>query len=97
MKKAAYSLFAFAALVGPSVASADNPLTHEQLLSSIQLSLNDYAGADPDMARSISGLRTVTTGANALVSIEMNADGMKMTAKYLCVPRGEQMACRAQQ
>ena len=78
-------------------ARADNPLSSDQLVKSIQFSLMDQAKTDPSMFKSISGLRTTTTGTSATVSIEMKADGMNMSVKYLCVPQGQDMACRIQQ
>jgi hypothetical protein len=85
------------ALATPSIALADNSLSSTQLVGAIQAAVADYSSVDPDMARSISGVRATTVGANASVLIEMNADGMKMSAKYSCAPRGQEMACRSQQ
>jgi hypothetical protein len=78
-------------------AMAANPLTSSQLLRAIQVSVADYSNVEPDMSKSISGLRSVTSGNNALVTIDMNSDGMKMSAKYLCVAQAQDMACRIQQ
>lgn len=91
------ALLTFACLALPLSAKADNPLSAEQLLRALQVATTDYTANDPEMAKSISGLKTTTSGSNAVVMIEMNADGMKMTAKYLCVPRSNEMACRFQQ
>ena len=78
-------------------AFAANPLTSEQLIKSVQESVKDYSNIEPDMSSSISGIRVVTIGANAQVTIEMKTDGMNMAAKYLCVAQGANMACRLQQ
>ena len=78
-------------------ARADNPLTADQLVKSIQVSLTDQARNDGSMFKSISGLRTTTTATNATVAIDMKSDGMNMSVKYLCVPQGQDMACRIQQ
>lgn len=80
-----------------SSAFAANPLTADQLLRSIQLSSADYSRAEPDMSKSISGMRVATVGQNAQVTLDMKADGMNMSAKYLCVVQGQDMACRQQQ
>ena len=92
---AAFLTLAYLAL--PLSAKADNPLSTDQLLRALQVATADYTANDPEMAKSISGLKTSTSGSNAVVTVEMNADGMKMTAKYLCVPRASEMACRFQQ
>ncbi len=78
-------------------AFAANPLTADQLLRSIELSSMDYARAEPGMSKSISGLRVATVGQTAQVTIDMKADNMNMSAKYLCVVQGADMACRPQQ
>lgn len=79
------------------IALADNTLTNDQLIKSIQAAVADYStNVDPEMAKSISGLRTTTVGMNANVTIEMNADGMKMSIKYLCAPQGPAMVCNIQ-
>lgn len=79
-----------------SVAMADNALTTDQLQASIRNAVADYATVEPDMSKSISGLRVVAVGSNAQVTIEMKADGMNMSAKYLCVVQGNDMACQQQ-
>jgi len=91
-----FTVFA-TALIFSALAKADNALTNDQLVKSIQVALADYASGDPEMSKSISGLRSSTVGGTASVTIEMNADGMKMSAKYLCAPRAAEMACRLQQ
>lgn len=78
-------------------AFAANPLTANQLTQAIAESVKDYSAQDSEMAQSISGLRVVTVGTNAQVTIEMKTDGMNMVAKYLCVAQGASMACRQQQ
>lgn len=78
-------------------ARADNPLNQAQLLKVTQLSLQDYAVNEPEMTKSVSGFKTVTAGNNAKVSIVMDADGMHMTANYLCVPQGADFSCHVQQ
>ena len=97
MKQIFVTLLGISCLSMPLAANADNALSTSQLLQALQVATADYVAADPEMSKSISGLKTVTTGTNAIVSIEMNSDGMKMTAKYLCVPRSSEMACRLQQ
>jgi hypothetical protein len=79
------------------VAKADNPLAQDQLLKAVQSSSADYANIEPSMTKSVSGFKVTTLGNNAQVIIYMDADGMNMTAKYLCVPQGENMACHFQQ
>lgn len=79
-----------------ATAKADNTLTQAQLLKATQLSLQDYATVEPDMAKSVSGFKTTTAGANAQVVINMDADGMHMTAKYLCVPQDGDLSCHFQ-
>lgn len=91
-------LFAIVTTLGfVSVAHADNALTAEQLLKSVQLAVQDQSATDPDMFKSISGLRTATVGDNAQVTVDMKADGMNMSVKYLCVPQGQNMVCRQHQ
>jgi hypothetical protein len=80
-----------------SSAFAANPLTADQLLRSIQLSSQDYSRSEPDMSQSISGLRVATLGQTAQVTIDMKADGMNMSAKYLCAVQGSDMSCHLQQ
>ena len=79
------------------VALADNSLTSEQLMKATLNSLTDSKQSEPGMAKSISGFRTSTAGANAQVIIDMKADGMNMSSKYLCVPQGQDMTCSLQQ
>jgi hypothetical protein len=95
MRKLAVAILGFTGLC--SNAFAANPLTADQLLRSMQLSSIDYARAEPDMSKSISGLRVATVGQTAQVTIDMKADGMNMSAKYLCVVQGTDMACRPAQ
>lgn len=90
------ALFAFI-LGSPLTALAENTLTADQLLKATQQAISEAANEDPDMAKSISGFRVTTVGPNASVTVEMNADGMRMSSKYLCAPRGETMTCRPQQ
>lgn len=78
-------------------ALADNPLTTEQLVKAVQASLKDYATVEPDMSRSISGFRTSTSGKRAQIIIDMNSDGMKMSARYVCASQGAEMVCNQQQ
>jgi hypothetical protein len=78
-------------------AMAANPLTSTQLMKAAQVALSANAAADPEMANSTSGFRIATVGSNAQVYVDMNADGMKMSAKYLCIPQAQEMACRIQQ
>lgn len=96
MRKNIYGLLVIFSFASSGIAMADNALTADQLLKSVEVSVKDYSAVEPDMARSISGLRTTTMGANAQVTIEMNADGMRMSAKYLCAPQGQDMACNLQ-
>lgn len=81
----------------PGIAQGDNALTQEQLLKATQLSLQDYATLQPEMTRSVSGFKASTAGSTAQVLIFMNADGMQMTARYLCVVQNGGMTCRFQQ
>lgn len=97
MQKIVIVLSFMAALLCSGVAMADNPLTSDQLLRATQLSLDDNAKVNPDMANSVSGFRVSTVGSNAQVYIDMNADGMKMSAKYLCAPQAKDMVCNLQQ
>ena len=80
-----------------TAALANNALTEAQLLKATQLSLQDYAANEPDMTNLVSGFKTTTTGNNATVIINMDADGMHMTAKYLCVPQDGDISCHFQQ
>ena len=95
MRNVILGLFATIALSGTAIAA--NPLTTDQLTKSIQESVKDYSSVEPDMSKSISGIRVVTVGSNAQVTLEMKTDGMNMSAKYLCVAQGQSMACRMQQ
>jgi hypothetical protein len=79
------------------VAMADNALTQEQLVKSTQLSLQDLTANDSSMAAEISGFRVSTVGSNAQVIIDMNADGMQMSTKYVCIPQDQTMICDLQQ
>ncbi|HEY8278441.1 MAG TPA: hypothetical protein VIH99_02380 [Bdellovibrionota bacterium] len=97
MKNFGLGIFGCAALLGTMSAQAVAPLSTDQLVRSIQESLKDYTAQDPEMAKSITGLKVVTVGTNAQVLIEMKTDGMNMTAKYLCIAQGQSMACREQQ
>lgn len=97
MKKKMIAVLFVASTAVCTLAQADNALTSDQLMKSIQNSVKDYATVQPDMARSISGLSTKTTGTNAQVTIQMNADGMSMSAHYICAPQGDDMACNIQQ
>lgn len=93
-----FTLALFASLLSsPLAALAENTLTTDQLLKATQQALSEAANEDPDMAKSISGFRVTTVASNASVTVEMNADGMRMSSKYLCMPRGETMTCRLQQ
>jgi hypothetical protein len=91
------ALFFVTGLCTSGFAMAANPLTSVQLMKAVQVALTANAAADPDMANSTSGFRIATVGNNAQVYVDMNADGMKMAAKYLCVPQAQDMACRLQQ
>ena len=91
------TILALVFTIGAVTAKADNSLTQAQLLKATQLSLQDYATVEPDMAKSVSGFKTTTSGANAQVVINMDADGMHMTAKYLCVPQDADLSCHFQQ
>jgi len=86
-----------ASSIASGVAYADNALTTDQLMKATQNSLADYAATQPDMTKSISGFRVTTVGATAQVIIQMNADGMSMSAKYVCAPQADDMACNIQQ
>ena len=99
MKKTIKPAWLLVALLGiiPGLAKADNSLTEEQLLKATQLSLQDYATAEPEMTRSVSGFKVSTSGNNAVVVINMDADGMHMIAKYLCVTQGTDLSCHIQQ
>lgn len=77
-------------------AKADNTLTQDQLMKATQHALQDSSTADPTMAKSISGFKTTTVGANAQVIINMDADGMHMTEKYLCVAQDGDLSCHFQ-
>ncbi len=90
-------ILGFLAIAATNVAMADNALTNDQLTTSIQESLKDYANVEPGMMNSISGLKVVTVGPNAQVTIEMKADGMNMSAKYTCAPKNTAMLCQLQQ
>jgi phosphotransferase system IIB component len=97
MKKMLLMTFTAGSLLSASIAKADNAFTVDQLVQATQLSLQDYEKVQPDMAKSISGFKTATAGNTVQVVINMNADGMNMTAKYLCVLQGAALACRSQQ
>ena len=89
-------LVLLSAVLGNS-AFAANVLTTQQLQNAINESVKDYTSREADMAQSITGLKVITVGSNAQVTIEMKTDGMNMSAKYLCVAQGPNMACRQQQ
>ena len=97
MRYLALTLLALSSFGASGIAMASNPLTAEQLLRSIQISSVDYVRGEPDMAKSISGLSVATIGNNAQVTITMKSDGMNMSAKYLCIVQGPDMACHQQQ
>jgi hypothetical protein len=94
MKFFVASVSVFFCLLG--TARAANTLSSDQLMKSADLALKDYALVEPDMSASISGIRSVTVGTNAIVTLEMNADGMKMSAKYICIPKADGMNCNQQ-
>ena len=89
-------ILAVLTIIAANVALADNALTNDQLTTSIQESLKDYSNVEPGMMKSISGLKVVTVGPNAQVTIEMKADGMNMSAKYTCAPKNNTMLCQLQ-
>ncbi|MGZ3671309.1 MAG: hypothetical protein ACXVCI_14715 [Bdellovibrionota bacterium] len=97
MRNVVIALSLIAGFTMSSLARADNALTADQLMKSIQNAAGAYERADPVMSKSISGFRVVTMGANAQVTIEMKADNMNMSAKFLCVAQGQDMVCRQQQ
>ena len=94
MKFFVASIGVFFCLIG--TARAANTLSSDQLMKSADHALKDYALVEPEMSVSISGIRSVTVGANAIVTLEMNADGMKMNAKYICIPKADDMNCNQQ-
>ena len=85
------------ALTLATVASANNPLTEAQLMKAAQLSMDDYARTEPTMTSSVSGFKVTTQGNNAVVIINMDSDGMHMTAKYLCIQDGADLGCHFQE
>ncbi len=80
----------------PETVRADNTFTQEQMVHMTQLALVDYTAIQPDMAKSISGFKITTAAPNAKVIIYMSADGMNMTANYLCVPQDADFGCHFQ-
>lgn len=97
MRNVVLGLLLASGTVASSAALADNPLTTDQLMRAAQLCVKATQDADPSMANSISGFRTVTVGKSVQVVVDSKADGMNMSAKYLCVPQGPDMTCRVQQ
>jgi hypothetical protein len=77
-------------------AKADNPLSQEQLIKATQAALLDYSGIEAEMVKSLSGFKVTTVGTNAQVILNLEADGMHMSAKYLCLPQGADMICHIQ-
>ncbi len=77
-------------------AHADNTLSAEQLMKATQASIADYSTVEVEMVKSLSGFKVTTVGANAVVILNLEADGMKMSAKYLCQPQVADMVCHIQ-
>lgn len=97
MKSIVFALSLLATAAFCNVAKADTTLSTDQLIKSIQNSVNDCKANQPDMANAITGLRVSGIGTNAQVIIEMNSSGMTMNTKYICVPAGNDMNCNMQQ
>ena len=79
-----------------NVALADNTLSADQLMKATQASIADYTTVDAEMVKALSGFKVTTMGANAVVILNLEADGMHMSAKYLCQPQAADMVCHAQ-
>ncbi len=75
---------------------AETTLTSDELLAITKLSFDDYAKANPEHAKHLSGFKTWISGEDGKVKIYIKHGTMAMEADYLCVRQATAFECSGQ-
>ena len=75
---------------------AETTLSSDELLTITKQSFEDYAKANPEHAKHLSGFKTWISGEDGKVKIYIKHGTMLMEADYLCVRQSNSFECSGQ-